>query len=62
MNEIVNKLLLVGDKFMFEMHLRQPGVTYSTCGPFKKNTKVKNMSDQQSKITFSRQYLGYRLC
>ena len=25
MNEIVNKLLLVGDKFMPEMHLRQPG-------------------------------------
>ena len=24
MNEIVNKFLLVGDKFMPEMHLRQP--------------------------------------
>ena len=40
MNEIVNKLLLAGDKFMLEMHLRQPGVTYSAWGPFKKNTKV----------------------
>ena len=37
MNEIVNKFLLVGDKFMPEMHLRQPGFTYSTCGPFTKN-------------------------
>ena len=37
MNEIVNKLLLVGDKFMPEMHLRQPGFTYSACGPFTKN-------------------------
>ena len=37
MNEIVNKLLLVGDKFMYEMHLRQPGFTYSACGPFTKN-------------------------
>ena len=36
MNQIVNKLLLVGDKFMPEMHLRQPGFTYSTCGPFTK--------------------------
>ena len=27
MNEIVNKFLLVGDKFMPEMHLRQPGFT-----------------------------------
>ena len=39
MNEIVNKLLLVGDKFMNEMHLKQSGFTYSTCGPFTKNKK-----------------------
>ena len=25
MNKIVNKFLLVGDKFMPEMHLKQPG-------------------------------------
>ena len=37
MNKIVNKFLLVGDKFMPEMHLKQPGSTYSTCGPFTKN-------------------------
>ena len=37
MNEIVNKFLLVGDKFMPEMHLKQPGFTYSVCGPFTKN-------------------------
>ena len=36
-NEIVNKLLLVGDKFMPEMHLNQPGFTYSACGPFTQN-------------------------
>ena len=29
MNEIVNKFLLVGDKFMPEMHSKQPGFTYS---------------------------------
>ena len=39
MNEIINKFLLVGDKFMPEMHLRQPGFTYSACGPFTKITK-----------------------
>ena len=39
MNEIVNKFLLVGDKFMPEMHLKQPGFTYSACGPFTKKTK-----------------------
>ena len=37
MNENVNKFLLVGDKFMSEMDLRQPGFTYIACGPFTKN-------------------------
>ena len=36
MNEIVNKFLLAGDKFMPEMHLRQPQFVYSACGPFTK--------------------------
>ena len=39
MNEIVNKVLLVGDKFMTKMHLKQPGFTYSACGSFTKNKK-----------------------
>ena len=34
MNEVVHKLLLAGDKFMPEMHLKQPGFTYSVCRPF----------------------------
>ena len=37
MNEIVNKFLLVGDKFMPEMHLKQLDFTYSASGPFTKN-------------------------
>ena len=37
MNEIVHKILLSRDKFMPEMHLRQPGFTYKACGPFTKN-------------------------
>ena len=37
MNDIVNMFLLVGDKFMPEMHLKQPGFAYSACGPFTKN-------------------------
>ena len=36
MNEIINKFLLLGDKFTPEMRLKQPGLTYSACGPFKK--------------------------
>ena len=37
MNATVNKLLLAGDKFIPEMHLKQPGFTNSTCDPFTKN-------------------------
>ena len=37
MNEIINKVLLTGNKFMPEMHLKQPGLTYSACGQFTKN-------------------------
>ena len=37
MNEIVNKFLLAGDKFMPEMHLKQPRFTYSAWGSFTKN-------------------------
>ena len=37
MNDIINKFLLAGDKFMPEMHLRQPCFTYSACGPFTKH-------------------------
>ena len=37
MNEIINKFLLVGDKFMPEMHLKQPDFTYSAVRPFTKN-------------------------
>ena len=37
MNEIISKFLLVADKFMSEMHLKQPDFTYSACGPFTKS-------------------------
>ena len=37
MNEIVNKFLLAGDKFIPEIHLRQSGFTYSACGSSTKN-------------------------
>ena len=37
MNEIVNKFLLAGDKFMPEIHLKQLGFTYRACRPFPKN-------------------------
>ena len=36
---MINKFLLAGDKFMPEMHLKQPGFTYSACGQFTKNNE-----------------------
>ena len=39
MNEINNNFLLASDKFMPEMHLRQPEFTYSVCRPFTKKRK-----------------------
>ena len=51
MNKIVNKCLLAGDKFMPEMHLKQPGYTYRAFGPFTKNKeriqKFKETEDPQ---------------
>ena len=37
MNEVVNRFLLAGDKFMPELHLKKREFTYSACGPFVKN-------------------------
>ena len=54
MNEIVNNFLLVGEKFMPEMHLKQPGFTYSACGTFtkKKERIEKFMQTGNTKILF----------
>ena len=45
MNEIVNKFLLAGDKFMPEMHLRQPQFVYS---------EFKNLKKQEVKAIFTK--------
>ena len=51
MNDIINKYLLAGDKFMPEKHLRQLQFTYSACGPFSKKKgriqKFKEMGDSR---------------
>ena len=52
-NEIVNKFLLAGDKFMPEMRLRQPGFTYSACGTFTKNKeRIKKIKKQEIQNIF----------
>ena len=50
MNVIVNTFLLVGDIFMPEMHLKQPGFTYS--GPFTKNKQRMEKFMQTGKTNF----------
>ena len=58
MNEIVNKFLLAGDKFMPEMHLKQPGFTYSACGPFTKNKeRIQNLKKQEIQAIFTKMNL-----
>ena len=51
MNKMINKFSSAGDKFMAEIHLRQPGFTYSACGKFIKNKeriqKLKEMRDSR---------------
>ena len=39
MNDIINKFLLTGEKFIPEMHLRQPQFTCSAYGSFTKNKR-----------------------
>ena len=58
MNETVNKFLLAGNKFILEMHLKQPGFTYSACGPFTKNKeKIQKFEETGDKTTFTKMNL-----
>ena len=55
MNEVVNKFLLEGDKFMPEMNLKQPGFTYSACVPFTKTkNEFKSLRKQQIQDIFTK--------
>ena len=58
MNEIVYKFLLAGDKFVSEMHLKQPRFTYSACGPFTKNKeRIQNLKKQEIQTIFTKMNL-----
>ena len=58
MNETVNKFLLVGDKFMPEVHLKQPGFTYSSCGTFTKSKeRIKKLMQTGNTDFFSKNEL-----
>ena len=53
MDEIVKTFLLADDKFLPEIHLKQPGLTYSSCGPFTKNEQ----NIQKIKETGNKSYI-----
>ena len=59
-NEIVNNFLLADDKIMPEVHLKQPGFTYSACGTYKKqrkNKEFKNLKKQGVEAIFTKMNL-----
>ena len=57
-NEIVNKFLLAGDKSIPEMYLKQPGFTYSACGPFTKNKEgIQKLKKQEIQVIFTKMNL-----
>ena len=64
MNEIVNKFLSTGDKFKPEMHLKQPGFTYSVVDHLlkqKKNSKIqRNRRYKAFNTTKNPKYEGYQ--
>ena len=57
MNEIVNKFLFAGDKFMIEMHLKQPFFTCSACAPFTKKEKIEKFMQIRNTDFISRNEL-----
>ena len=56
MNERVNKFLLAGDKFMPEIHIQQPDLTYSACLPYTKS-KERIQKFMQTGIIFTKMIL-----
>ena len=55
MNNTINKPLLAGDKFMPEIHLRQPQFTYSACGPFTKHEqRIQNLENLETQTIYTK--------
>ena len=50
MNKIVSKFLLTGDKFILDLHLRQPGFIYNACGLFTKSREITQKFIETSNI------------
>ena len=57
MNNIINKFLLAGDKFMPEMHLRQPQFVYSACGPFTRHKERIKKYEQTGERAYFKKHI-----
>ena len=57
MNEIVNNFLLAGDKFMPEMHLKQPGFIVLVDHLLKIKKEFKNLKKQEIQAIFTKMNL-----
>ena len=58
MNEIVSKFLLAGDKFMPEMHLKQPGLLIVLVDHLLKiKNEFKNLKEQEIQAIFTKMNL-----
>ena len=62
MNKTVNKLLLAGDKFMPEVHLKQPSFTCTACDPFTKNKERIEKFVQTGNTSFIYKYELDKAC
>ena len=62
MNETVNKFLLAGNKFMPELHLKQPGFTYSACCLYTKNKERIEKLTQSGNTDFIHRYKLDKAC
>ena len=53
MNQVVNKFLIVDDKFMSDLHLKQPRFIYSACDLFTRNKeRTEQLFRQEIQILF----------
>ena len=57
MNRIINTFLLTGDKFMSELHLKQPEFTYSSCGSLNKRERIQKFREKENLKHFYRNEL-----
>ena len=62
MNKIIDNFLFPGENFMSQLHLRQPGFTYSAYGPIGKHHKMIQKFREASHINHLQRYQLGKAC